>query len=174
MHYLFGDYCLDTQRYELRRGNVPIPLRPFHIHDHVLPWQTDLHRDIEHLALVVMTMRCINDDATRLYAVAEHVQMIGETADTRLDRRGSLDVPERDLDRCCHCCRSSVGLARGDAPGSEPDSPFLGASPQRLACSTQGYTRGRHIGHECVAATYETLTGRERRDSTVVVVGADR
>src|SRR5262245_10724702 len=28
MHYLFGDYCLDTQRYELHRGRVPIPLRP--------------------------------------------------------------------------------------------------------------------------------------------------
>lgn len=28
MRYLFGDYCLDTQRYELRLGNVPIPLRP--------------------------------------------------------------------------------------------------------------------------------------------------
>jgi DNA-binding winged helix-turn-helix (wHTH) protein len=28
MRYLFGDYCLDTQRYELHRGRVPIPLRP--------------------------------------------------------------------------------------------------------------------------------------------------
>ena len=28
MRYLFGDYCLDTQRYELHRGSVPIPLRP--------------------------------------------------------------------------------------------------------------------------------------------------
>ena len=28
MRYLFGDYCLDTQRYELHRGTVPIPLRP--------------------------------------------------------------------------------------------------------------------------------------------------
>jgi DNA-binding winged helix-turn-helix (wHTH) protein len=28
MRYVFGDYCLDTQRYELHRGRVPIPLRP--------------------------------------------------------------------------------------------------------------------------------------------------
>src|SRR5215510_15412707 len=28
MRYIFGDYCLDTQRYELHRGSVPIPLRP--------------------------------------------------------------------------------------------------------------------------------------------------
>jgi class 3 adenylate cyclase len=28
MRYRFGDYCLDTQRYELHRGRVPIPLRP--------------------------------------------------------------------------------------------------------------------------------------------------
>jgi DNA-binding winged helix-turn-helix (wHTH) protein len=28
MRYLFGDYCLDTQRYELRRGSMPIALRP--------------------------------------------------------------------------------------------------------------------------------------------------
>jgi DNA-binding winged helix-turn-helix (wHTH) protein/tetratricopeptide (TPR) repeat protein len=28
MRYLCGDYCLDTQRYELHRGSVPIPLRP--------------------------------------------------------------------------------------------------------------------------------------------------
>jgi TolB-like protein/DNA-binding winged helix-turn-helix (wHTH) protein/tetratricopeptide (TPR) repeat protein len=28
MRYIFGDFCLDTQRYELHRGSVPIPLRP--------------------------------------------------------------------------------------------------------------------------------------------------
>src|SRR5262245_43283619 len=28
MRYIFGDYCLDTQRYELHRDSVPIPLRP--------------------------------------------------------------------------------------------------------------------------------------------------
>jgi DNA-binding response OmpR family regulator len=28
MRYRFGDYCLDTQRYELHRGRVPIPLQP--------------------------------------------------------------------------------------------------------------------------------------------------
>jgi len=28
MRYLFGDYCLDTQRYELHRGSMPIALRP--------------------------------------------------------------------------------------------------------------------------------------------------
>jgi DNA-binding winged helix-turn-helix (wHTH) protein len=28
MRYLFGDYCLDTQQYELYLGSVPIPLRP--------------------------------------------------------------------------------------------------------------------------------------------------
>jgi predicted ATPase/DNA-binding winged helix-turn-helix (wHTH) protein len=28
MRYRFGDYCLDTQRYELHRGSVSIPLRP--------------------------------------------------------------------------------------------------------------------------------------------------
>jgi DNA-binding winged helix-turn-helix (wHTH) protein len=28
MRYLFGDYCFDTQRYELHRSSVPIPLRP--------------------------------------------------------------------------------------------------------------------------------------------------
>jgi DNA-binding winged helix-turn-helix (wHTH) protein len=28
MRYLFGDYCLDTQRYELHRSSVSIPLRP--------------------------------------------------------------------------------------------------------------------------------------------------
>jgi DNA-binding winged helix-turn-helix (wHTH) protein len=27
MRYLFGDFCLDTQRYELCRGGAPIPLR---------------------------------------------------------------------------------------------------------------------------------------------------
>jgi class 3 adenylate cyclase len=28
MRYIFGEYCLDTQRYELHRGRVPIALRP--------------------------------------------------------------------------------------------------------------------------------------------------
>jgi DNA-binding response OmpR family regulator len=28
MRYVFGDYCLDTQRYELSRAGVLIPLRP--------------------------------------------------------------------------------------------------------------------------------------------------
>ena len=28
MRYLFADYCLDTQRYELHQAGVPIPLPP--------------------------------------------------------------------------------------------------------------------------------------------------
>jgi DNA-binding winged helix-turn-helix (wHTH) protein len=28
LRYLFGDYCFETQRYELHRSSVPIPLRP--------------------------------------------------------------------------------------------------------------------------------------------------
>src|SRR5262245_40460189 len=28
MYYVFGAYCLDTQRYELTHAGVPIPLRP--------------------------------------------------------------------------------------------------------------------------------------------------
>jgi class 3 adenylate cyclase/DNA-binding winged helix-turn-helix (wHTH) protein/tetratricopeptide (TPR) repeat protein len=33
MEYVFGDYTLDTRRYELRRAGVPVPLRPkvFHL-----------------------------------------------------------------------------------------------------------------------------------------------
>ena len=42
MRYVFGDYTLDTRRYELRRAGVPIPLRPkvFHLLAYLLA-----HRD---------------------------------------------------------------------------------------------------------------------------------
>jgi hypothetical protein len=61
----------------------------------------------------MVAMGRVDDDTTRLNAVAEHVQMIGEAADTRLDSGRCLDVPERDMDRCCHCCRSSLGVGPG-------------------------------------------------------------
>jgi hypothetical protein len=65
---------------------VPVALRPFHVHHHVLARQPDLHRHVEHLALMMMAMRCVHHHAARLNAVAEHVQVIGETPHTRLDR----------------------------------------------------------------------------------------
>jgi DNA-binding winged helix-turn-helix (wHTH) protein len=42
MRYVFGDYTLDTLRYELRRAGAPIPLRPkvFHLLAYLL-----VHRD---------------------------------------------------------------------------------------------------------------------------------
>src|SRR5688572_33015702 len=98
-----------------------------------------------------MTMRGNNDDATRLNAVAQYMQMICEAANARLDGRGCLDVPERDLDGCCHCCRSSSGLARGDFSGSELALAVpWGPAPGGSACSTQGYTRSeeRRVGKE--------------------------
>ena len=68
-------------------GGRPVALRPLHVHDHVFPGQSELHLDVEDLALVRMPVGRIEHDATGSYLVAEYAEMARQFAHARLDGR---------------------------------------------------------------------------------------
>jgi len=81
---------------------VAIAVGALHVDDDVLAGDCQLDLDVENLALMVVPVRRIDDDAAGLDAVGKGAQVVGELADAGLDGWGAFHVSEGDLDRDGH------------------------------------------------------------------------
>src|SRR6266446_5022166 len=139
MRYLFDNYCLDTQRYELHQAGVPIPLPPkvFQVLAYLLA-QGDRVVSKEELLEHLWPGQYVGDGALNSYIMAAR-KALGDRGDTqRLLRtvRGRgyrLVAPVEVRDPV----RSTVTLSPVHLPAAEgtarqcpPSSPLAGPSPE--------------------------------------------
>src|SRR5882724_4171917 len=139
MRYLFAEYCLDTQRYELHQAGVPIPLPPkvFQVLAYLVA-QGDRMVSKEELLEHLWPGQYVGDGALNSYIMAVR-KALGDRGDTqRLLRtvRGRgyrLVAPVEARDPV----RSTVPLSPVPLPAAEdparqcpPSPPLAGPSPE--------------------------------------------
>jgi predicted ATPase/DNA-binding winged helix-turn-helix (wHTH) protein len=163
MHYVFGDCTLDTQRYELRRGGVGLPLRPkvFQVlvylieqrdrvvrRDEVLAqvWP-DQHVGEETLTSCLKAVRRAVGDSGRAQRVIQTVHGRG------LRFVADVAVPDTPV-------APSPALAPAAAPASSPVPGLLVGREAELAALHRRYTMARQGTRQVGFITGEVGAGK--------------